>query len=96
VRSVWKFELLLSRGNALYEAGGMVVPMPTGAEVIHVGTQEGRLYIWAIVDTIELMWPRKFLLAWTGQPIPSLYKHLGSVQIDELIWHVFEEVQDDQ
>jgi hypothetical protein len=84
VRTIHKYEIYGMPGSHILD-------MPTGAEVIHFGTQEASLRIWAVVNDLEPLRPRTFVLAFTGQPIPSMHRHLGTVQLGPHVYHLFEE-----
>ncbi len=71
------------------------VILPLGAEVIHIGEQDGLLYVWAFVDP-ELGPPvrRRFRIFGTGHLIPddvAADSWRQTIQCaNGLVWHVFE------
>jgi hypothetical protein len=66
--------------------------MPFDATIIHVNYQLGCLTIWAHVDTWQDSEIRTFAVFGTGWEIPENLncEHIGTVQVDHLVWHVFE------
>lgn len=73
--------------------------LPSGAQVLSVQVQHGELVLWALVNTSNRPKPRAFYIFGTGNPIPDdaigpFTKHLASVQMGSLVWHVFTEVDD--
>jgi len=75
-----------------YSATPKELEMPEGAQVIYVGEQLGSLYLWAIVDLSRPLVKRKFAVLPTGyvQFDATTMRHLGTVQVGEFVWHVFE------
>lgn len=82
----------------LFPATPCVVQMPEGAEIIHVGSQNGGPVLWALIDDRALLEDRSFFVFGTGQSF-MMYeelRHIGSCQAPadwpggELVWHVFE------
>ncbi len=79
---IWKYPLSLTGTN--------ILRMPEGAKVIHLGSQDNQLILWAIVDEESPLETRQFNIYGTGQPMTSeVEQYLGTVQIDSLVWHVF-------
>ncbi len=75
------------------------VNMPAEAEVLCVQTQHGTPCIWARVDPDAPTHPRRFLVFGTGHEITGYPgRYVGTYQIDggALIFHVYEECQDDE
>lgn len=72
-----------------------IVQMPYQARVVHVGEQADAPVLWAEVDTDLPIKSRHFYVFGTGHEIPArlLLQHVGTVQIDSLVWHVFEEIR---
>ena len=81
---IWKFSL-----GTLTEK--IDVEMPLGAEVIHVGQDaNGELCLWARVATNNGPVMRRFYIFGTGQDMPSMMRHLGTVVMGTFVWHVYE------
>ena len=67
------------------------VLMPVGAEVLSVGVQEGRLRLWAMVETTAPVMERVFYVCGTGNPVNiGSARFIGTVQMDFFVWHIFE------
>lgn len=84
MHEVWKYELnpLLSK----YE-------MPAGAEILSVREQNGKVCLWAKVNTMNLPEEREIIVVGTGHPLTSeQMTHLGTAHLNEgtLVLHVFE------
>jgi hypothetical protein len=85
MKTIWKYQLPRIPHTRFV--------LPRGAEIIHVGAQEGTLFLWALVDTEARPEAREIMLIGTGIPwpdLPRLHRHLGTVQLEEFVWHVFE------
>jgi hypothetical protein len=82
MRTVYKYMVMNFRG----EHKRMLMP---DYEVVHVGAQEGNIYIWAIVDPDAPVSLAFFQVVGTGHPVPK-GKHVGSVQDNGFVWHVFD------
>ena len=85
-REVWKFALPVLSDT-------VVVPMPAGSEVVHVGVKAGVLCLWALVHYLGSKVDRKFTVCGSGHPISGALTYLGSA-VDGargLVWHVFED-----
>lgn len=71
--------------------GWQPVSMPIGARVLSVGNQNGHLCMWAMVDPSKETELRGFFIIGTGNRITrDLGQFVGTVQIDQFVWHVFE------
>ena len=82
MRAIWKFDIPLQDES--------VIPMPDGAEVIHVGVQGDTVVAWATVDTRARLAEYRFQVVGTGHPLPDrLGFHAGTVQQGPFVWHVF-------
>ena len=84
MKTIWKFELEITRNQ--------VVAMPLGERVLSVGEQDGRLFVWALVDTDAEMMSVPFFVAGTGHQVneSSQWEFIDTVQMSNgLVWHVF-------
>lgn len=64
--------------------------MPAGAQILHVGMQEGEVCLWAIVDPSQPDEERKIFMT-AGAPILESYKqYLGTIMYGNYVMHVFE------
>lgn len=72
--------------------------LPVNAKILSVQVQNGSLCLWALVDPDLNSETRVFDVIGTGHTIRNresaiinnLYKHLSTVQIGQLVFHVFE------
>lgn len=85
MKTIWKFTL--ERTDKQY-----VDRMPATAKVIHVGMQDGKITLWAIVNPNDVTLPRCYRIVGTGNPFPDADKwaHIGTVFDGPFVWHVFE------
>lgn len=83
MKTIWKFPL---------RPGTTALNLPAGAEILHVGEQEGGVNIWALLDPSHPDEERVFQIWGTGWQITvEPGQHVGTVQMrDGLVWHVFE------
>ncbi len=89
MKTIWKFEI------PFYGSGDEVaiVYMPEGAEILTVQPQEGSIMMWVkICDTMSgTSIDRKFRILGTGKYFEDEnLAHIGTVQQNEFVWHVFE------
>jgi hypothetical protein len=85
MKTVWKFPL--SPGDPL------VIAMPAGARVLHVGVQDDdRPCIWALVDPAAPEEERSFRVHGTGQYFDGDGAYVGTAMLYRggLVFHVFE------
>jgi hypothetical protein len=81
---VFKYDLPLFDNVAIH--------MPLGAQVVKVGTQKGRPFVWALVDPDADIVPHRFALYGTGSDIPEgVEEHIGTLIMmgDDMVIHVF-------
>lgn len=89
MKTIWKFGL----GIHDYQE----VTMPVGAQILTVQCQDGRPYLWALVDPDATRETRHFRIFGSGFDMPDCVgreHHIGTVQQlgGALVWHVFEVV----
>lgn len=93
MKTIHKFLLMCS----LFDMNGETeVKMPSGAEIVHVGEQNGSFFLWAIAETENEFVNRKFTFVGTGHAIPEPDE--GRVEFiksfvlmdDLLVIHLFE------
>lgn len=89
MNAIWKFEL-----NIADQQG---VPMPEGAEPLHVGVQHGHVYVWALVNPQRRGVIHRFAIRGTGHEFDgdlpqATGDYIGTVQQagGDLVWHVFD------
>lgn len=95
---------LMSKAIYKYDFGDDVADLidlnlPTGAEILSVNNQHGRLVLWAVVDTdVETTSSRIFAVYSTGEIlhmyIKNTMKFLGTVLFDDgdTVYHVYEKL----
>lgn len=69
------------------------VGLPSGAELLHVHEQDGRMFLWALVDPAAPLEQRVFTVHGTGHPVDnrlSFADYVGTAHCDGFVWHVFE------
>ena len=67
--------------------------LPSGAEILSVSFQHGRVFLWAKVDTSLVKEARHFNVFGTGHIMPydRAYRFIGTAHTDNgLVLHVFE------
>lgn len=77
----------------LQTIGEQTIPMPSGAKLLSVQTQNDAPQVWALVDERNPVANRKFATYGTGHPMPDAPgEYLGTYQIHGgmLVMHVFE------
>ena len=81
---IWKFPFEIS--------GRLVIPMPKGAQILHVEPQDNTPTIWALVDTEAPLVDRTFFVFGTGHQIldPETLQHLTTFLCPPFVWHMFE------
>jgi hypothetical protein len=70
------------------------LPLPAGAELLHLDCQNNEVALWALVDPAAPTEARRFRLAGTGHPIETARQltHIGTVLLmgGKLVFHLFE------
>lgn len=88
--TIWKYPLPITNISC--------IPMPRGAKVLTVQTQEDGPYLWVLIDEKAAPMSRYFAVYGTGHPLSdNLGTYIGTFQIEggALVFHVFEtEVSD--
>lgn len=78
-----------------YCVGAGDVQMPAGAKILSVNAQDGELYLWAEVNTDQVLEHRTFAVFGTGWEIgkdldDDERSYVGTVFEGALVWHVYE------
>lgn len=84
MKTIYKYQLKIINTQ--------IVEMHRGAKILHVGSQEGSLCIWAEVDTSYPTRPFVFDIVGTGHTLTlssGTCKYLGTVQMPPYVWHVY-------
>lgn len=82
-RVVWKFPVTVDG----------VTSLPRGARLLHVGIQDGAVWLWAEVDPAAPLVERVLVLVKTGfDDIPDGVEHFGTVMLHEgrIVLHVYD------
>jgi hypothetical protein len=82
---IWKYELQITDEQTIL--------MPGQAKILSAANQNGKLCIWAMVDTEQPIAPKYFSVIGTGHPLSEdfpLRKFIDTVIIGQFVWHVFE------
>lgn len=88
MKTVWKFQVPIDGQAHSFQ-------VPRSAELAHVGMQtRGAVMVWLVVYTEAPIEEMKLRVFGTGQEIPEPWEHVGTVQDDEFVWHVFEEISE--
>lgn len=67
------------------------VTMPVTADIICAQVQDGKICLWATVDTESEFEERLIGIFGTGNALPQLsMRHIDTVQIAPFVWHIFE------
>jgi hypothetical protein len=85
VKTVWKFPLKVS--------DFLEVEMPSGAEVVHLGTARARPCVWALVDDQNPKVLRRFRLTATGEPMADFHpdwRFVGTLQLGANDCHLWD------
>lgn len=86
-QTVWKYSLPCAGVNRLL--------LPTGAQVLHVASQNDDLCLWVQVDPERSVVWRTFHVVGTGHDLPSdaVLRFVGTAMLfaGSLVLHVFEE-----
>jgi hypothetical protein len=66
--------------------------LPARHQLLHVGSQGWRLFVWSLVDPRSPELERRFKVVATGEPFEEWgWRHFATTLMDEgkLVWHVF-------
>lgn len=79
---IWKYSIPLGR---------ITLEMPQDSKILHVALQNDTICLWALVEPTAKKSGRTFQVVGTGHLcIESDETYLGTVQIGQFVWHVFE------
>ncbi len=86
MKTIHKYELEVT--------GEQWIEIPHSGGILSVGTQNDKIYVWALVDPANQPVPIKFRIFGTGQPfigMPTKDSFLGTVMTHSrsLVWHIF-------
>ena len=82
-RTIWKFELRVTDHQ--------VIKIPIGYKILSCQVQHGELCLWCLVQPDNMIGELLIDIYGTGHPLPrrNLGTHLGTVQMDSMVWHVY-------
>lgn len=84
-RVIWKYPLA--------PADEQTIQMPQGAYVMPVQIQDDAPCLWALVDPSKPVESHVIRIIGTGNPCGDYPgRYIGTVQLDGLVWHVFDTV----
>ena len=88
VRTIWKYQIPVLED--------FEIDLPEGAEIIRFANEEGKLWIWAIVNPKAPVKPKRLLAFKTGAEMPEIpLRYIGCAAIyiqAELMLYYFEPV----
>jgi len=64
--------------------------IPVVADILSVQIQNGDICLWALVDLELGVENKEIIIVGTGMTINCNVNHIGTVQEDSFVWHVFE------
>lgn len=88
MKTIWKYEI---------EPGKNKILMPAWSQVLSVQVQQGKVCMWAMVDTKTEKKERIFYTYATGQKIDKdNLVFIGTFQVEEetLVFHLFEKIEE--
>lgn len=69
------------------------IAMPIDSKILSVGEQNGKLFMWAMVNDQSPTGIRRITVVGTGWELKNSMARrsfLGTVQVGEYVWHVFD------
>ncbi len=89
--AIWKYRIPYVFGTE------NKVIMPKDSLVVHVGSQQNDVFVWAIIQPDKPGEERFFHLYSTGEEIVEekgkRQIYVGTAQVGDYVWHVFEEAR---
>lgn len=90
MRTIYKYEISL-------EAHINKIRMPENAVMLSFQEQGGKLFLWCLIDTDKPERDYDFYVLGTGWTldamaygsVPKYIKHVGTVQQNAFVWHLF-------
>jgi hypothetical protein len=81
MRTIYKYPVALGYTQA---------SIPATAPLVRFAAQDGKLFVWADIDTSERPTRRELAVYGTGAPIPMDAVYVGTCELGPFIWHLFE------
>lgn len=71
--------------------GDQELKIPHSGRIVHVGKQNSQICLWVEFNGYTLPAQKRYFNVFgTGHHIPSEFGHIGTVQMDSFVWHVYE------
>jgi len=83
MKTIWKYPLDITDAQ--------VLDIPMYSEPLSVGSQDGKLVLWVLVDPDNDLRPCTIWIRGTGHDAMGLNRRhfVGTAQMDGFVWHVF-------
>ena len=90
MRRIFKYVIDTKPGNRDYVDVEMVI----GAQILHLGEQNGELVVWVTGNLSDGLEKRRFYILATGEavPDPNLTRYVGTAIVGPYVWHVYRDV----
>lgn len=72
-------------------ADRQTIDLPENYQILSIQKQNDRMALWVLVDGLQEVHPVHFRIYGTGHEVKSGLEYISTVQIDNLVWHVFKE-----
>lgn len=85
MKTIWKYELTVGKNK---------INLPWGSQVLTVQMQDGKPYIWVLLDPKEKEYPHIFEIYGTGHTIEDSQCniYIGTWQDGPYVWHLFKSI----
>ncbi len=73
--------------------GSVELVLPIGAEILHIGVQDGVYCLWALVDTEVKNEIKRIRIIGTGHEVSEdigIINHITTIQDGQYVWHIFD------
>jgi len=84
-KTIWKYTITEDQSD---------IEVPGGGTVLTVGNQFGSIVLWVELDPSMTVVERSFKIIGTGwdTSVTCNMIYIGTVQINQLVWHIYEEL----
>lgn len=83
-KSIWKYELMVIQSPQSLE-------IQAGAIFLHCELFKDQIALWFEVDPMASWIRRNFLVVGTGWDLPPNRIYRGTINMDPMIWHIYEQ-----
>lgn len=84
MKTIFKYKLELTDNQ--------ILELPYDYQILDIQVQNDFIYLWALVDNSNMRIKMEIFIIGTGNPFPSYAnEHLGTVQMNNFVWHVFKD-----